>query len=1090
MKKLFVSLCSLMFAFALSAQVNQYSGVVVDDTGMPLPGSAVVVKGTSTAMSTDSDGKFSIEAQSTDTLVVSFMGFDDYVLALSTLAVGADLRLELKPTSGQELDEVVVTALGIKREKKALGYAVQEVGGAELAQVKSDNVVNNLSGRTAGVQIRRTTNMGGSTNVVIRGSTSLAGNNQALFVIDGVPISNINTNSVNQANGRSGYDYGNAASDINPDDIESVSILKGAAASALYGSRAANGVVMITTKKGKADGGKKISVTLNSSISIGQIDEKTFVKYQKTYGAGFGKTKLNEVDVDGDGKKDLATYFRDDAAVGPKYSDYANQKVYTWESLYPEYYKQAYGNERPKFAYKYADNDALSFFETAISLTNSVALAGGDESGSYRLSYTNFDYQGVLPNSKMRRNTVNFSASRLFTEDFTASTSVNYVKTYTKGRNQTGYGNAITGMFRQWYDPSVDIKKQKNAYDLTGKNITWNPKSPTDLAPLYFDNPYWDRNENYQDDERNRVYGNVSLNYDILKDENNKPVLSLMGRVGMDTYSFVQEERLRASTNPRRFGVSRATVGSGYSRKEISATELNYDAFLTYDNTIVNTESNKVTLNSVLGANIRRNYYRDIFASTETGLAVDGIYSLGNSVGKLPNPEERDEVVGLNGIFLTSSIGYNDILFVDASIRRDHASTLPSDNNVFYYPSVSTSFIFDDLLKQDWISFAKLRLNYAQVGKAPTFAVLQDVYTQNTPFGTKGSSSLPATKRNPNLKPEITTSIEAGLEFKFLKGRIGFDAAVYSTSSKDQIMPVEVTKATGFNKKYENAGELQNKGIELSFNADILKTDDFSWNMNVNWSKNRSEVVKLFGDVKNLQLGSLQGGVTINATVGEPYGTIKGNGFKKNKEGQIIISSKTGKPLRESNKIIGNAQVDWVGGLTNTVSYKGLTLSFLIDVSWGGDIFSLDQYYGQQTNLYDEIHAKGIGYTIDNKKETIVYQGVTEDGKKNTKALDIRKWGNRPGYSSLNPEAFVFDATSVRLREISLSYQLPLAMLGLDSIFSNVSAGVNVSNAFIFYKDLPDADPESGLGSGNIQGYSTGSMPTVREYGFNLKLQF
>ncbi|WP_108868745.1 SusC/RagA family TonB-linked outer membrane protein [Aquimarina aquimarini] len=1103
-QKLLMLLCVLVTQLSI-AQDGPITGKVTDDGGMPLPGVNIVVKGTNNGAQTDFDGMYSLNASSGSTLLFTYLGFADKEIIVGTQKK-IDVQLEV---AASQLDEIVVTALGISRDKKSLGYATQEVDGEDLNKVKTANFVNSLSGKASGVQIKRNNNLGGSTNVVIRGNASLTGSNQALFVIDGIPINNTNTNSKIQGQARGGqYDYGNAASDINPEDIESINVLKGAAASALYGSRAANGVIMITTKKGGKSTG--MGVTINSGLTVGSIDKSTFAKYQKQYGAGYGPyygpnedSYLDLKDIDNDGTLDFVTPLTEDASYGAAFDP--NILVYQWDAFDPDS-----PNYRTPTPWVNAKNGPITFFETPITITNSISLDKGFDKGSYRLNYTQFDQTGLMPNSSIKKHNFSMSGNIKLTDKLTATGYANYIKTSGLGRNSTGYNDNIIGNFKQWWQTNVDIKQQKDIYFATRRNVTWNPAN-TDAGslPIYWDNPYWTRYENFQTDSRNRFLGNISLNYKVTD------WFDITGRVATDTYSELQEERRANGSVATAFGVNsgggdtdnRGTVNSGYARKDLRNTETNYDLMFNFYKDL----SDEFNIKGILGTNVRRNHFQSIHASTSGGLSVPKLYSLQNSAGPLPLPVERDEKLGVDGIYASASLGYKETYFLDATIRRDHSSSLPKGNNTFYYPSVAGSFVFSNLIDADFISFGKIRANYAEVGNSAPFDFLYDSYVVNTPIG-GASTSVGNVKKNPDLKPENTTSMEIGLEMKLLQNRLGFDIAYYKNNSIDQIFGVPITRAAGFSSKILNAGEIENKGIEISLYGTPIETTNFSWNVNVNWSKNENKVISLEDGIENLQLGSFQGGITINAQVGKPYGIIQGTDYTY-LNGERVVDGRETLPIDEdgdgqddpnpaqgqyiktstSNNNIGDTNPDWLMGISNSFTYKNLSFSFLIDIQKGGSIFSLDQYYGQATGLYEETaFINDLGNPVRNSLADgggFINQGVNTDGSANTTRIRADRFGAFGYRRGLPDAAFVYDASFVKLREVSLTYSFPKQLIK-KTFLNDVSFSVIGSNLWIIDKNLPHADPESGLSSGNLQGYSVGSLPTTRDIGFNLKLQF
>ncbi|GET26724.1 SusC/RagA family TonB-linked outer membrane protein [Prolixibacter sp. NT017] len=1081
MKKfsLLLALLGFLGLQVVFAQTREISGLVTSsEDGSSIPGASVVVKGTTLGTITDMDGKFTLKVpENAAALTVTFVGMKSQEIPLTSQST---YTIKLEPEN-VAVDEVVVTALGISREKKSLGYAVQKVSGDDLSTVKTDNFANLLSGRAAGVQIKANGNMGGSTNVVIRGNASLTGNNQALFVVDGIPINNSTTNNSGQQTGRNGYDYGNAASDINPDDIASISVLKGAAATALYGSRAANGVIMITTKSGKKNK-KGVGVSISSNLTVGTIDKTTFPKYQHNYGAGYGPyysggkyPGLSEADINGDGTPDLVVPTTEDASMGTKFDP--SLMVYQYDAFVPE--SPNYGKATPWVA---AKNGPDTFFNTALTKSNSIDISGGGDKSTFRLGYTNFDQTGIMPNSELKKNNFNFNATYNILDNLKVTAMANYINTQGKGRNSTGYSDNILTSFRQWFEVNVDIKEQERLFKETGQNITWNRHSPTSGTPEYWDNPYWVRFKNYEKDKRNRLIGYTKLDWTATD------WMTLTGRVSVDTYDELQEERKAVGSVAGEFGVGRPDVTSGYSRLNRSFIETNIDLMANFNKNL----TEKLNLTGLLGMNIRKTKIDQVYASTNGGLAVPDVYALSNSTSPMLPPDELYSIVQVNGVFAQASLGYDNLLFLDAAIRRDQSSTLPINNNAYYYPSVSGSFIFSNLVQNDWLSLGKVRLNYAEVGNSAPFASIRDTYVQNSPFNGNPMVTVPNTKNNENLKPEKTNSLEAGLEMNFWNNRLGFDIAYYDNRSVDQIMPVAISLATGYSRKYVNAGEVQNKGIELQLNASPVVTNKFRWDINVNWSKNDNKVISLAEGVDNLQIAALQGGVTINARVGEPYGTIQGTDFVY-KDGQPVVGSNGYyEKTSTSDIVIGNVNPDWTGGVSNTLTYSNFALSFLVDVQQGGSVFSLDQWYGMATGLYAETDfTNDLGNPVRNTIANgggLVLPGVKEDGTPN----DIRVPGNDYrvfGYSKNPNSKFVYDASYVKLRSASLTYNLPKTLLN-NTFITGASLSVVGSNLWIIHKNLPHADPEAGQGAGNIQGWQSGVMPTTRNIGFSVKVQF
>ena len=1068
MKKIIVSIAVLLLsAVTAFAQVKVKGKVTDGRDGSPLSGITIRVKGTKQGVSTNSDGTFSLDVPNNNsTLEVTGIGF----VAKTVNARGDQEMSVILEQDAKNLNEVVVTALGIRRTRNSLAYAAQQVTGDEVSKTRGSNFVSTLSGKVSGLEIRQNNSLGGSTNVIIRGAKSLTGSNQALFVIDGVPVDNANTNTSAQRQGGGGYDYGNAAADINPDDIESINVLKGAAATALYGSRASNGAIIITTKKAT----KGLGITVNTGASFGSIDKSTFAKYQKSYGGGYGQYYEDPSgfflyrDINGDGIDDLVDPTSEDASYGAAFD--ANKLVYQWDAFDPS--SPFFGKARPWVA---ATNDPSTYFQKTVATNLSVLVNGGSDRGLYKLGYTRNDEKGILPNSRIKKDLVNFSSSYKITEKFVASGSINFSKVDGLGRYGTGYDakNPSTN-FRQWWQVNNDITELKDAYFRTRKNVTWNWADPTDLVPIYWDNPYWDRYQNYESDGRSRYLGNLALTYKISN------AIDVLGRIGLDSYDELQEERINIGS----------IDVSEYRKRNNSFREYNYDLLVNLNKNL----SQDINLKAAVGSNIRRTNYSTNSAVTNGGLAVPDIFALSNTKNAIEAPFEDVTTIGVDGIFATATLGFRDMLFLDGSFRRDKSSTLPVKNNAYNYPAVSLGWVFSKLLGSNSpLSYGKLRGNYAEVGASAPAHRLYDTYIINSSFGSASLTSANLTKNNPDLKPERTKSAEGGIELQFFKNRLGFDVSYYDTKTTDQIVPAPVSRATGYNAKYINAGEIENKGVEISLNGTPVKTKDFSWNINVNWTKNKNRVNNLGGEIDNLQLGSFQGGVTINAALGEPYGTIRGSNFVYTNgqktvgaNGRYVISP-------TSNEVIGNTNPDWIGGVNNTIKYKNLALSFLVDVRQGGDLFSLDLYYGLATGLYPETAGlndlgKPLRNTIANGGG-IIRDGVTADGKPNTKRVSATNFGAY-GYRYSPAAGFIYDASYVKLREATLTYSFP------QSIFSKLKAvkGIDFSivgrNLWIIHKNLPYADPEEGISSGNLQGYQVGAYPTTRNIGLNLKFRF
>lgn len=1062
------------------SQGRTVSGSVKDETGAPVPYATVTETGTKNATTAKADGTFSFVQKGTGSLTFSAAGFTSVtMMPVNNVANAVLVR------NASELSTVVVTALGLKRTRNSLPFSAQTVDGDDVSNTRSGNAASNLSGKVSGLEIRQGNGIGGSTNIVIRGTKSLVNTNQALFVVDGVPLNNSITNT--NTTGRGGYDYGNAAADINPDDIASITVLKGAAASALYGSLAANGVILITTKKGQ----KGLGITVNSGVVFGSIDKSTFAKYQNQYGAGYsdpaggtygapgnwstdtGNWGFWYFDVDGDGTPDMVVPTTEDASYGQKFDP--NLMVFHWDAF--DKTSPNYKKKRPWVA---AANTPVSFYENSVSTNNNVTISSGNDKGTFFLAYTRNDEKGILPNSNVQKNIVNFNASYNLTDRLTATGSIQFSKVDGKGRYGTGYDDwNVNQNFRQWYETNMDVLEQKDAYFRSGKNVTWNWADPSDpingLVPIYTDNPYWTRYENFETDTRTRYFGYASLNYKVTN------WLSVLGRMSIDSYDEIQEERSAVGSVGTPF----------YSRYNRSFRETNFDLMANVDYDI-NADLN---LKGVLGTNLKRTTISSIFASTNGGLVVPKLYALSNSVSPINAPSESYVPSEIDGYYAGVTLGYQDKLFLDGTFRRDISSTLPEGNNKYNYFSVALGWVFSkELPNVEWLSYGKLRANYAEVGNTAPWGSVDDIYTKPTPFAGAVFFALPSGKNNNNLKPERTFSKEIGVELAFLKNRLGLDVTYYITNTRDQLIPVSISSATGFGSKYLNAGDVQNKGIEISLYGSPVRTKDFSWDIRVNWTKNNNKVVALYGNSQNLPLGSFQGGVSLNAPLGQPYGQLWGKTWNREATtGEKLVKSNGRYSITTSTtNNIGNVNPDWIGGIYNSFRYKSVSLGFLIDVRQGGSVFSLDTYYGMATGIYPEtVGMNDLGNDSRlpvSKGGGIIVPGVDASGNKNT--IRVRNEYGTYGYSYNPQEAFVYDASYVKLRELTLTYTLPETWVQSTKIFKGIDVSVIGRNLWIIHKNMPYSDPEENLSAGNIQGYQSGAYPTTRSIGVNLKLKF
>jgi TonB-linked SusC/RagA family outer membrane protein len=1077
MKRLLTTLLLFLGVVGMAIAQRTVTGKVSGDDGEALIGATITVKGAAGGTRTNVTGDYTLQVPAgATTLVFSYTGY-----ATQEITLGASNSVNVTLASGVQLTETVVTAMGVSRYKNELPYSAQKVEGEDVTRTRENNLISSLGGKVAGLEVRRNNGLGASTNIVLRGTKSLTGNNQALFVVDGVPVDNSNSNTTNQKTGRGGYDYGNPADDINPDDIESVTVLKGAAASALYGSRASNGVVMINTKKGRAN--KGLGVSVNLGLNTGTYDPSTFAKYQNKYGGGYGQYYEDPSgyflsrDINGDGVADLVVPTSEDASWGHKFDP--SLQVYQWDAFDPTspYYKKS----KPWVA---ATNGPSALFERTVGTNNSVFIDGSNEKGYFKLGYTRASDKGLLPNSQINKDMVDFGGGLNLTDRLKMFAAINYTSTDGLGRYGTGYDakNLMTNV-RQWWEVNTDVLEQKDAYFRGKQNVTWNWADPTSLVPIYWDNPYWTRYQNYESDHRNRYFGNFGASWKVTN------WFDVTARMSLDQYDEIQEERI--------------AIGSIdvpiYSRFNRVFREINYDVL--GQTKQFNLIGEKLKFDALIGMNIRKQDYSTILATTNGGLSVPNVYSLSNSANALNAPVEVLNQRQVNGIFGKAGFVYDGWAILDLTMRGDRSSTLPVNNNTYYYPSASLGIIFSNWLKDSKaISFGKLRFNYAQVGNdAPPHSTL-DVFNLEAPYNgvalasatsTNANSAATNTKNNSNLKPESTQGWETGLEMRFLRDMFGFDATYYDQKTIDQILPVATSRATGYSAKYINAGSVENKGIELSLFIRPVHSRDWDWRVDLNWARNRNKVVALSEGIDNLQLASFQGGVSINAALGQAYGTIRGDNFVYLNGQKVVASTGYYQRSATSNEVIGNVNADWTGSVSTSLRYKHFTLSGLVDVRQGGQVFSLDLYYGLATGLYPEtavLNDKGneVRAALADGGGLIV-PGVLADGTANTKRVSAANFGIY-GYRRNPAAAFVYDASYIKLREVNLAYDLPTAWLG--SSVKGISVGVYGRNLWIIHKNLPYADPEDGISAGNVQGYQVGAVPSVRTIGVNLHLKF
>jgi TonB-linked SusC/RagA family outer membrane protein len=1048
MKKLLQSLFILLFvAGSAMAQDRTVTGTVTGkDDGQPLPGVTVVVKGTRNGTQTGANGKYVLSVQSGSTqLEFSYLGYLTQTATISSNVLDVSLEMD-----SRVLSEVVVTAMGISREAKSLGYAVTTLKGDELNKARETNVINALAGKVAGVRITsQSGTVGGSAKIVIRGTSSFnSGSSQPIFVIDGLPIDNsaqqvntITTSSVPQ--GSAGSDYGNRAGDLNSEDIETLTVLKGAAATALYGARAKNGAIVITTKKGKKG---QASVSVNSSTRFDNVLK--LPEFQNEYAQGnqgvysTGPT-VNSANANG---------------WGPKIGD-VQDRLFT-NFLNQQVTLQAF------------PDNVKDFYTTGKTYINSIAFEGGGESGDYRLGFTNTTQTGIIPNEKLRKNVFNLNAGRNVAPGLDVRANVNYTRTAADGRpvqssnNPSVLQSIIYGLPR-----TVDIGLLRDNYvdPVTKQQITLTPSRTGN-------NPFWVVNNNNFSNVVDRVYGNGIVTY--------KPVswLTISDNIGTDFY------------NEYRKGVTRqGTIGSltgDFFSANIYNRIINNDLIATSEHKLTSDLSLKV----IAGYNVFESQYRRDLTDAQQ-LTVDGLYNYSNAGSVVTtNTQNKKRVQGIYGDI---GLSYKDFLYLNVTGRNDWSSTLPIANRSYFYPSVSSSFVFSEVVpKSDWFNYGKLRVSYANVGSdtdpyqgAFTYSPISAAFAQygygsTFPFNGVLAFSSPASIPNLNLKPQNQGSFEIGTELRFLKSRVNLDFNYYNSNTKDQLVSLPLPQSTGYSAVFTNAGSVKNEGVEVSLGLVPLKTSDFTWNLDLNFAKNNQKIV-LPPALTSYSLASGWSGLSIKAETGKPFG-IYGVAWLRDNEGNIVIDEATGLRKTKSDQRLGNMSPDWLGGISNTFSYKGVSMSFLVDIRKGGVIYS---------NSVSSLRTSGLGKeTLLNRGNVFIDKGVVASGTTfvtNTIPVTSMQeyWAQ---YSTTNTEANIFDASYVKLRELRLSYQLPNTFLQRNAKFlKGAEIGVEGRNLWIIHDNVPHIDPEANFfGSDSVaEGVEFNSVPSTRTIGFNLRIK-
>jgi len=1058
----------MLLSYATFAYAQQtISGKITDAAnGEPLVGVTIMVKGTTVGTTTAEDGTFRLEVPGVNsTLTIRMIGYVEREFPLNNQTV---VHISIAADDSQ-LSEVVVTALGIERSERSLGYATQEVKGDKLTFSKEQNVLGSLSGKIAGVQVVGASggSMGGTQKIKIRGYNSISGTDQPLIVVDGTPISNANFTGA--ANGdlaaHNGPDLGNAAQDINPDDVESVNVLKGPAATALYGLRGQYGVIMITTKKGQYN--QKTQVDFSSAFAIDKVSN--FMPMQNVYGTTLGNVVINGVNT--------PYVTNNDESWGEKMDGRLVRHRNSWYPLDPEFGQMAPFVPHP--------DNIKDFYEIGRTFNNNISFYGGGETATFKLSYNNTDIKGTTPNSYLKRNNLSFNGSLKVSDKITLNTSLNYGNNNGQRPDQ-GYTHSGSNYFTQWFQRNLDMKKQKNYKYADGRYLQWNGGSnPTaatveslsflDAKPYDWNNPYFNAYENPTNDKRDRFFGNASMSYAPVND------LKLIGTIRGDMFTQNIESRKALGG----WDVNEFFIGKYQNR------EMNYEFLAQYSKKI-----NDFSIFANGGLNLYDRRYDYITQRTSGGLLSPDFFNIEGSVDRpiTLNFLDRKKIFSA---FLTSTFGYKDLIYLDASIRRDVSSTLPTNNNANIYPSVSTSFIFSDLLQWKPLSYGKLRLGIARAGS--------DIPTQiiSNPFaidinGSLTSAYLPNTLNNPNLKPSYADSFESGLEMRFLDNRLGFDLAYYVQQNKNQAIRLDVSGTTGYTQAVVNAGNIENKGVELSINANPVRKDLFNWDVTFNMSRNVSKVKELIPefDINNRILASnTYSGVSVylNARVGGAYGMIVGRGYQRDPATGKIFLGDDNLPLYEDNKDLGSIVPDFTGGFTNNFTIWKFDVTAMIDFQFGGKFVSWSRMLATKSGQHEQTAAMNQnGANVRDPLEEgggVFINGISkETGEEVSTFVDARSY-YRNSIGTHAYEEWAYDASFVKLREARIGYTftIPPSKTPIKSI----NVGIYARNPWMIWQKAPKGLDPSELSAGD--GFSwleTGQLNTVRQFGVNLNVKF
>lgn len=1061
---------------ALAQQNTTLTGRVTSEGGAPLAGVSVSVPAIRSGALTDNDGNYTftipaarLSANQTLPVTARRIGFAPKTTNVIADRASITVNFVLVP-SAMQLDEIVVTALGMEKEKKALGVAQQTLDSTLLTQgARSPNLISDLSGKVAGVNITSASSQGGSARIVIRGATSIGGNNQPLFIVDGVPIDNSNYANTTQQTGGGGFDYGNTAQDINPDDIASISVLKGPNAAALYGARAANGAIIVTTKSGR--GSRGFSVNGSSTLSLDNTLK--LPEYQNQWGQGYqgdicstwkaGKTHFSAGPVPAN-----FNY----ATCGFSYVDgnYGGENDGVDESWGPaldgtmrsQYSTTVAGGAevRPWVAHP---NNVSSFFQTGHTITTNGAAQGANDRANFRLSLTRQDVNGVLPNNTLNRTTSALSAGADITPRLNATGTIQYIQNQGNNRSGTGYDEGNPMMDYVWFGRQVDIAGFKNhLVDADGNQISWNYS--------YHNTPWWTQTMNSERDQRDRVMGVVSTDYKFTD------WLDLALRGGTDFYRDFRNYDIATGWIGGLFDGSYAD--GGFQEVTRFQQETNTDFLFTARRSLLS----NLGITANFGGNRRVNHYRNSAFGTDQ-LVIPGVYNIANSA-KQVIPTETATQKEINSLYGQAEFAYNDYAYVTVTGRNDWSSTLPKGNNSYFYPSISASYVFTQAFPKlnfgGLLNYGKLRGGWSRVGNDADAYQLAVTYTAQTQFGDIPRFTTPNSLLNPTLKPENTDAWEIGTEMQWFDNRAGLDLSYYTKKTSNQILTADVSKASGFDKALVNAGVISNHGVEAQVSVVPIRSarqGGLEWDMTVNYGWNRNRVDELYGDLQTINLGTFWY-LSVEARKGQPYGSMFGVGYQRDSATHEILLS-DGLPLPDPSskkRVLGNYTPNWTGGLDNTFHYKGFDFGFLFDTRRGGNIYSVSNMWGSYSGV--------LASTAYRPDTGIVVKGIdAATGKPNTVHVRTEDY-----YHSLYPiqEAWIYDASFVKLREARFGFNIPPRYLRSTSI-KNAHLSFVGRNLFL-WTNAPNIDPETAFSSTNVQGFEMGQMPTVRSFGVQLSV--